>query len=131
MWNLICLIFLWVLSTKQNLYNIGILQNNEIRCMLRFDANCIMQAKFSKFKFQTPYLFICDTFLDEKIILFSLIYIATGNRFNPSIQHRLKMFGTKPPWAGPNYFPKLPALIVIIVIIVILPDIIGILKDSN
>lgn len=107
-------IVLWGLSSKLNLNRIFVLQKKAIRCMSRLRPRDSCREKFIELEILTvPSLFMFEVIMYVKTN--NLIqphqhqYSTRNHRLNPSVQHTLKLFETKPSYAGLKYFSQLPS----------------------
>lgn len=106
-------IVLWGRSSKLNLNRVFVIQKRAIRyiCGLRPIDSCV--EKFKELEILTvPSLYIFEVILyvkQQRLIQAHNNQHFTRNRnLNPSVQHNLTPFETKPCYAGTQYFSQLP-----------------------
>jgi len=106
-------IVLWGLSSKANLDRIFIIQKKAIRIMSGLRPGDSCKEKFVELQILTvPSLYIFETVLyvveNNLIQAHQHSYSTRYHSLNPSIQHKLKLFETKPSYAGLKFFTQLP-----------------------
>jgi hypothetical protein len=107
-------IVLWGLSSRANLMRIFVIKKKAIRIMSGLKPRDSCKDKFIEFQILTvPSLYIFETVcyvVDNNLIQAHQHSHFTRNRsVNPSVQHRLKLFESKPSYAGLTFFSKLPS----------------------
>jgi hypothetical protein len=109
-------IVLWGLSSKLNLNRIFIIQKKAIRSICRLKPSESCREKFRELQILTvPSLYIFETIMYVKennlIQAHHHSHFTRNRNVNPSIQHNLKLFESKPSYTGVKYFSQLPSMI--------------------